>query len=446
MYDSNKAKKYSLDKLALLGLFVLSLAVAKLLVVSKSAVRLSSPIELPYSGLSLSLPSGNGWQSELKWRYQQNGFTLKSALAVKQSVFRAHAQCRYLLAADSRPLPELFNERESAIEGRATQTGQTKIANLTIDWARIEKIERSTVLFFATARLPDNRQLDIDILGSADESGTTELVFNLMINSIKFTDNNLLHAGADIVAQIRQQGLNAILASTPPYNKNSQLFFLLKDRQERPIGFLMDLFIDTGESEPLNIRAADYYYFRDVSPSEQAAFFQADSRFQKFVWRTETAGRTGTQIVADDPCLITVTRFDRTAEENVYQLNPAAIPDMLLDLAVIKMLDSGYDKIILDVINSDGMVVPTTVTKVRQGQNAVGCDNYPYVLKTEMLDGRGYSTLTCLDDQKQIVRFLLMQEQTYVVERVAEDDILRLFPERSDFVRHRQELLKQDSL
>jgi hypothetical protein len=53
-------RKIGGDKIALLGLFVVSLIIAHAIVVSKSAILLSEPITLADTGLSVSMPLGNG--------------------------------------------------------------------------------------------------------------------------------------------------------------------------------------------------------------------------------------------------------------------------------------------------------------------------------------------------------------------------------------------------
>ena len=53
-------RKIGGDKIALLGLFVVSLLIARFIVVSKSAILLLEPIPLTDTGLSVSMPDGNG--------------------------------------------------------------------------------------------------------------------------------------------------------------------------------------------------------------------------------------------------------------------------------------------------------------------------------------------------------------------------------------------------
>ncbi len=69
--------------MALLGLFILALLAARFVVALKSAVLLSEPIELPRSGLSVSVPMGNGWYSEEKAEAN-----LQNAFAAGRYVYR----------------------------------------------------------------------------------------------------------------------------------------------------------------------------------------------------------------------------------------------------------------------------------------------------------------------------------------------------------------------
>ncbi len=91
------------DKIALLGLFIVALLIARLIVASKSALILSEPIKLTQAGLSVSMPAGNDWKSEKQWKYHENSFSLSSGFALGPGRPTAWAHCRYLLAARRRP-------------------------------------------------------------------------------------------------------------------------------------------------------------------------------------------------------------------------------------------------------------------------------------------------------------------------------------------------------
>jgi hypothetical protein len=189
MDDSHGNKRHEYDKIALLGLFVLSLLMAYLIVSFKSRLQFSDPIRLSKTGLSVSMPSGNGWQSDKQWNNQGNIFSLSSLFPRGSHRPSAWASCQYLLSAETTTPRVRFEQRASAINAVVTQTNQTQIDTLKIDWARIEMPELHLSIFFGTARLPDNRQLDIEVGQIAGEVELLERIFKRIIESLKLEDN-----------------------------------------------------------------------------------------------------------------------------------------------------------------------------------------------------------------------------------------------------------------
>jgi len=95
MNEFEKEKKYGSDKIALLGFFVLAVLTAYIITALKSAVTLTDPIELGYTGLSVSMPNGNGWKSEQQWNYEQNTFVRRSFSALSSTRLDGEAKWLY---------------------------------------------------------------------------------------------------------------------------------------------------------------------------------------------------------------------------------------------------------------------------------------------------------------------------------------------------------------
>ena len=83
MDGPHETKKLKADKIALLGILITALLIARFVVGLRSAVTLSEPIELSRTGLAISVPAGNGWQSKKLWVYQEYGFILNSYFGTK---------------------------------------------------------------------------------------------------------------------------------------------------------------------------------------------------------------------------------------------------------------------------------------------------------------------------------------------------------------------------
>lgn len=205
MNDTQGTNKPGYDKIALLGLFILSLLLAHLIVLSKSRLSFSDPIRLSQTGLSVSMPSGYGWKSEEKWNYQENIFTISSLFPLGSDRPTTWANCRYLLSAETATPQMRFEQRASEIDAVVAETNQTQTDTLTIDWARIDKPKMHFSMFFGTARLPDNRQLDIEVSQIAGDGELAERVFKHIIETLEFEDNQLLKTGAEIVAEIKSR-------------------------------------------------------------------------------------------------------------------------------------------------------------------------------------------------------------------------------------------------
>jgi hypothetical protein len=437
---------------------------------------LSEPIELNCAGLSVCIPTGNGWRSEKQWKYQQNAFTLDSFFNPVPGSVTAIVSCRYQLAATKTAPEVLFKEKTSAVGGsKIAKTGQIEIGRPgssfakgpqnksipTIDWAHIKGSKTLFDTFFGVAQLPNNRRLDIEVYQAAGDTDLAEGIFKSVTESLKFTDNQLLEAGSKIVAEIKGKGLDSFLASVGNKQEwDRESFFLIKDARERTIGFTMEVlgshFAERPQNgaalEPvpeaqLNILAWSFYYIRGRHDQEQVTFFQSDNSFNEFVWKSETSGpsgRSGVEIVLDKNGIMTVKEFDLQAKEKDYQISPAAIPDVLGKYIFSQMLDSDQKEIFVDIIEADGKITPALISRIevspsfasqnRSSGADVAQEEAAYLFRMEFLDGRGFSEQVYLDDQRRISRRLLQQESTYTLERTSAENILREFPEQGSYI------------
>ena len=440
MIDTYRIRKLGGDKIALLGILAVGLLTARFVVALKSAIVLSEPIELAHAGLSLSMPAGNGWENETEWVYGENALTLSSDFALASGRPTARAYCRYLLAP-RRTTPQIwFTEKASQIDGSIVETGQTRTDTLTIDWAHIQKSEVLLTTFVGTVELPGNRQLDIEVREITGDTDLAEFTFRHVVNSLDFEDNRLIEAGAEVVTQIKSKGLSSFLS-----NQNQQTFFLIKDSRKRSVGYTMDVVVDSGKEDELNIEAAGLFYMRDRNTYEQVGSFESNNSFDIFVWKSETHSQTHrsrTEIILEEAGLMTVRRSDTAPPESSIYLGPTAIPDIFLDYVLRQMLDSSKTEIVVDMIGTDGKVTPAFISGIEKENDIAADDEAAYVLKLELLDGRGFSENIYLDDQKQIYRRILRQKDVYVAESASMEDIMREFPEQAEYTLRKNRMLE----
>ncbi len=464
-------EKYAADKIALLGLFIVALLAARLITFSRSSIVLSEPIKLTHTGLSVSMPAGNGWQSEKRWKYQENGFTLRSVFIPHTANPTALISCRYILTGTNEAADTRFKQKASDAGAGVAKIGQTKIDPLIIDWAHIKKQKTLLQMFFGTVKLPGHRQLEIEVHQTTGDTDLAEQIFKRVAESLKFKDNQLLEAGSEVVAKIKNEGLDSFFD-----NQSKQAFFLIKDARNRTIGFTMDLFIksgwvptsqsnarwEPGQDAQLNIQAASSFYIRGRLAREQVTLLQSDNRFDEFVWKNETSlsgSRSGTKVTLNKAGVMTVKKFGwdpkrnkvrlgtrPQTEDKKYQLSSAAIPEIFLELTYSQMLDSNHKKIVVDTIEANGTITPRLISRIYVPLPAAnrGEEKAAYVLRVEFLGGQGFSEQVYLDNQKQISRISLQHESTYILERTSLENILREFPERADYILKNSNLLEQN--
>lgn len=463
MNGTHETKKYAADKIALLGLLIVAVLIARLIIASRSAIVLSEPIKLNYAGLSVSVPTGNGWQSEKQWKYRENAFTLSSFFDSGSGKVTGLTSCRYLLATTPATSDMLFKEKTSAVGGAIADTGQTWTDKLTINWVHIKKPKAMFDMFFGTTRLPNNRQLDIEVYQAMGDDDLAGRLFKRITESLKFEDNQLLEAGSEIIAEVKRKGLDSFLGShfdkepqngAPLDNQSRESFFLIKDAAGRIIGFAMDVFVaaavlqspDFGQDAQPDIQAASFYYIRGRHDRQQVTFFQGRNNLDEFAWTSETSrtnGRSGAEIVLDKAGTMTVSKFGPKAKDKSYRLGSAAIPDILADLTFSQMLDSSHKKILVDIIDAEGAIIPAVISRIEGQQPPAAEEEAAYVLKVEFLDGQGFSEQVYLDSQRQVSKRLLQQENIYTIERSSAENVLKQFPERAEFIL-RKKMLEQN--
>jgi hypothetical protein len=455
------------DKIAFFGLFIAVLLIAHFIVIQRSALVLSEPIELNCAGLSVCIPTGNGWRSENQWKYQQNALTLDSFFSPNPGSITAIVSCRYQLAATKDAPGVLFEKKASAIGGaEIARTGQINMTEpaegqqaksiAAIDWAHIKGSKTLFDTFFGIAQLPNNRRLDIEVYQTTGDTDQAERIFNSVINSIKFANNPLLEAGGKIVTEIKDRGLDSLLASVG--NKQGQdreTFFLINDATGKSIGFTMEVLRSL---KPGRFGAMSYYYIRGQRDQEQVTSFQSDNNLNEFAWKSETSGpggRSGAEITLGKDGIMTVKEFGLRAKEKDYQIGPAAIPDVVSEFTFNQMLDSDQKEIFVDIIEADGKITPSLVSRIeaspslvsqnRSSGTDVAQEETAYVFRVELLDGRGFSQQVHLDDQRRILRILSQQESTYTIERTDAENIAREFPKQgSDILQKKDIILEQN--
>lgn len=184
MSDTHSIRKLGGDKIALLGLFVMALLTARFVVGLRSAILLSEPIPLRRAGISVSVPLGNGWQSDGRWVRREGVLTLASNFPVGTGEPSAWILCRYLTTAEPTPTKAHFEREAARAKGVIVQIGEMQTERLIFTWARIEGQDMLVTMFVGIAVLPDGGQLDISVAEYTGDADQAERAFKSVVESV----------------------------------------------------------------------------------------------------------------------------------------------------------------------------------------------------------------------------------------------------------------------
>ena len=434
MSDFQDMKKRGGDIIGLLGLFVLAVLLAYFTVALKSVVKLSEPIPLSHTGLSVSMPVGNGWHSEQLWMYHKNAFILSSVLMLRPNKVTGWAHCQYQWTAKKVAPEDRFAWKASGVDGEIVETGRTQAEGLTVDWARIERPDILLTTFWGTAGLPNGRQLDIEVHQIMSDPERSKRIFNCILNNLRFKDNPLLEAGTEVVTALKSQGLDY-----SPNNQNHRSSYLIKDSTGQPIGFTMDILINSERDARWNVQGAGFLYFGARNDFEQETLFKCSDNLEEFIYRRKFNSEqetSGTEVVLEESGVLKVRTSGRQTETSEYYPGSAALPDVFFDHILRQMLEDNRREIVVDFIEASGKIVPTFISRI-EAENLQAA----YVFDLEFLDDQGFSQSVFLDEQKQIFRSVIQQEDQYVLERTSAENIAKEFPQYAQRILHSRRML-----
>ncbi len=397
---------------------------------------MSEPVKLKHTGLWVSVPVGRGWQeSDPKWRYEDNSFILSNFFIMSSNIPHLQAVCRYRLVADESAADIQLKQRAAEMGGTILRTGQIRTGTLTVDWAEIQS-RKLVYSFLGIVNLPDSRQLTVLVEQFTGEDEPARHVFSKIAGSLRFEDNKLLEAGAVIVKEIKNTGLDVYLKGIEP-----QSFFLIKNAQKRATGFTMHIMTSSGLNADLNINGSVYNYRAGRNAVERVAVFQSDNTFDEYGWKSEITGAAGgarTELILNKTGEVTVRKSGLKLEETHYRLSPAAVPEFCIEGVFKRMIKDNQKKIIVDIVLFGGEVVPTMILRSEEQS-----DNNMFRL--DFLEGFSHSEDIYLDESLKIVKMVWTQKGEFA-EHATLKDIVERFRERSDYVLQESEKLKQKKI
>ena len=414
--------KYSADKIVLLGMLVLSLILAKLVVISKSSISFSEPILLKNASFKISLPNSKGWKAENNFSYNNNSYITNSYLLANSRVPVAWIKCTYYLTASQLDPQQRLIEKVQTIRGKYDTVSTYETSQLTLHYTNISHQENSTVLTYGTGTLADGRILDIEIIcesSTIEQDISSVKILKTIAASILLEPNQLRNNGEQIIRDIRALGVDACLK-----NLDERLLFLVKDRDQKIIGYSSE-FISSSNNRPLNIKAAGTLDILSVFKIQKGYSFYSDNSFNKFEMNSfsqDSVSRSKLKVsLANQKIHISK---ESSSEPTILNTTADIIPEALLNLVYKQMLTTNTNEIIVDILESDGKVTPVVISTIES--NADGA-----TLRMTLLNDTGLTHIITTDAENNIDK-IEFYKKNIIFERTTEENIFKLFPDSLD--------------
>ncbi|MHC5061687.1 MAG: hypothetical protein ACYTFK_11465 [Planctomycetota bacterium] len=178
-------KRYSAAELALLGIFALGLVLASILGGYRNRIRLSEPIELERSGVSVSLPVSGGWQSMASWVQdpRKEMFTLTGQLPVGAS-FGAVVQWRFMMSSERLMPEQRLDIRAGDEEVEIIAAGRLS-GDVEMVWAHGQLIGGVEDIFLGLASLGRGQVIELEVVTPGD-ADFAERIFRAVASSLRY--------------------------------------------------------------------------------------------------------------------------------------------------------------------------------------------------------------------------------------------------------------------
>jgi len=188
----NKANKYSLAEIALLGMFGIGLLLSYWFVTDRRTIQLSDPIAAPFAGLKVSLPAGRGWVNQKEWVFSdpQNAFVLMGM--IKKSALEA---ATVTWAYHWHPAEERFDDIIKSM------VGQDHFSSVRIIETKADKLNFTVMIiaspirgssegvenyYYALCKMPLGGLLKLEVRTTIDEK-LAKRIFETAIKGVSYT-------------------------------------------------------------------------------------------------------------------------------------------------------------------------------------------------------------------------------------------------------------------
>jgi hypothetical protein len=434
MTDSEKLRRFGLDKAALFLLLLAGFFFAKLIISSRTNFKLSEPVALQGSGLAVSVPAGGGFkQLSDGFQYEGNEFRLSCVLQISSDA-AVSMHWRYFLLPFKKTVSERFQAQALAIAGGIEKTDSKQFGQFTFDYARIFSEKNATLLFCGITQLPDGRILTLEVAQKGQNIDLAEKIFNSLAASVIFTPDNPLAKGGKLLNNFRQQALADIVQK-----KARQNYYYIKNYTDQSLGFITDaISLKTDSPDTNSLVAVNLYFIHSgINSLAEQSLFRSEPNLQSFKWMSRQSSLLinrdlNTSIELDRQGVITVQTSASPAEpeRNIIQnfiFTSTMLPEVLFDIFIESFLQSSFDSVMVDTLLSDGRITPVIITRAEPKKTAQ--PNAASAVEAIIFDSSTSYQTTYFDSDGKILLSEMHGKISYKLERTERDRLITDFPQ-----------------
>jgi hypothetical protein len=428
MTYTEKLKQFGLDKIAFLVLLIAGLICAEFIVSSRNSFKLSKPVSLNGTGLSVSIPAGGGFRPTSDgFSYTDNEFRLGSVLQAGKDAGLS-VYWRYFILPAEQTASERFISDANSIDGIIESSQTKQFDQFSFECVRIVAKKNAIVLLSGTAQLPDGRTLTLEVMQKSRDFNFADKVFDSVIESASFNPENPLADGIKFLDNFKQKNLAGIVSK-----KKEQNYYYIQDFTDRKLGFSTDADGIMSDGKNNSIAAAGLYFLHSgrISHAEQD-FFTAEPNLHTFKWANRQSDllinrEIPTGIELDAEGMITVRKTNRL---QTFKQSSSMLPEMLFDAAVEDFLRSDFNSVMLDMLLSDGRIRPAIIKKA-------GPNDYPqlkaaFAAEIEFFDAGTANQTVYFDSKGRIILSEVRGSFSYRLQRTEKEKLAADFPQWLD--------------
>jgi hypothetical protein len=406
-------------KIALLAILVAGVLFSLLVVSIKSDVRIDDPMELAASGFSAPLPAGENWQTRTgDWIFdEQSNYFYIGAIEKIKGVTSSAVQWRYIVCPEGKNLTEMLEQRGEDLGGYSGRK-QTFIGDGFGAYLTNFRRDVGEYVYLALIVLEPGRAAELEVRGK--DPYYAEDVFEVLLRGAEFETNGLLNLGRMVRDIARERTLTR--------NKREPIerLYLLDSNG------LLDGFSGIKEKMHNGSEAVKTIMYASIGVYDlyRQNFFKrtTDGRITwKFVQHGSQADmKREVLMTVDLDNMLTVTDFTKKNERKL-KLGDTFWPEVM-DFEIFgALINSEYDKCVIDMLSKRGEVTPVLLSKERT-------DGGNWNIKMDYFNTPNYKLTVETDSQGRVVKRLLEADVRHKMELCSREDILARYPQQSSFL------------